>query len=90
MIYVVAESFFAFLYSMKRLHLGNWRLFGAIQVLRKAVGGGGGVSDFLRNSEHYEGVRINLISVTRGPSFQKKPHVTLKWSLSIIHLVFEQ
>ena len=43
-------------------------LLGAIQVLRNAdgckVGGGGGVK--FSGKKHYEGVRFNVISVTRG------------------------
>ncbi len=37
---------------------------GAIQVLRNAVGGGGGVS--FPEKKRYEGVWFNVISVTRG------------------------
>ena len=39
--------------------------FGAIQVLRNAVGGGR-VSAFLEKIINYEDVRINVISVTRA------------------------
>ena len=61
-----------------------WKLYitlGAIQVLRNADGGGGGGCPFFR----YEGVRFNVISVTRGwvgvqiPG--KKRYVTLEWPL---------
>ncbi len=38
---------------------------GAIQVLRNADGGGEGVSDFTETNR-YEGVMFNVISVTRG------------------------
>ena len=54
---------------------------GAIQVLRNAVGGGG-VS--FPEKKRYEGVRVNVISVTRGlvgvkfPG--KKRYVTLAYS----------
>ena len=54
--------------------------YGAIQVLRNAVGGGGGVS--FPGKKRYEGVRFNGISVTRGwvgvkfPG--KKRYVTLE------------
>ena len=58
----------------------------AIQVLRKAVEGrgGGNVSNFLEKT-HYEDVRFNIISVTRGwvrvkfPG--KKRYITLEWPL---------
>ena len=55
---------------------------GAIQVLRNADGGGG---VRFSGKKHYEGVRFNVISVTRGwvgvqfPG--KKRYVTLKWPL---------
>ena len=55
---------------------------GAIQVLRKAVGGGGCQ---LSRKKCYDGVRFNVISVTRGwvgvkfPG--KKRYVTLEWPL---------
>ena len=58
-----------------------WKLYitlGAIQVLRNADGVGGGCPFF-----RYEGVRFNVISVTRGwvgvqiPG--KKRYVTLEW-----------
>ena len=54
--------------------------YGAIQVLRNADGVGGGVNFF--GKKHYEGVRFNVISVTRGwvgvhiPG--KKHYVTLE------------
>ena len=48
-------------------------MLGGIQVLRNADGGRGGVSHFpgesvtpLRYYLRYEGVRFNVISVTRG------------------------
>ena len=53
---------------------------GAIQVLRNAIGGGG-VS--FPGKKRYEGVRFNVISVTRGwvgvkfPG--KKCYITLEW-----------
>ena len=62
-----------------RLHFQS----GAIQVLRNADGGG--VKSYGRN--RYEGVRFNVISVTRGwvgvqfPG--KKRYVTLEWPLWI-------
>ncbi len=37
---------------------------GVIQVLRNAVGGGGGCQ--LSRKKRYEGIRFNVISVTRG------------------------
>ena len=40
------------------------QLLGAIQVLRNAVGVGGGGVNFSRK-KRYEGVRFNVISVTR-------------------------
>ena len=55
---------------------------GAIQVLCNADGGGGGGVKF-SGKKHYEGVRFNVISVTRGwvgvqiPG--KKRNVTLEW-----------
>ena len=55
---------------------------GAIQVLRNAIGGGG-VS--FPGKKRYEGVRFNVISVTRGwvgVKFPGKKHyVTLEWPL---------
>ena len=57
---------------------------GVIQVLRNAVGDGGGVS--FPGKKRYEGLRFNVISVTRGwvgvkfPG--KKRYVTLEWPLS--------
>ena len=53
---------------------------GAIQVLRNPDGGGGVT---FSGKKRYEGVRYNVISVTRGwvgvqfPG--KKSYVTLKW-----------
>ena len=44
--------------------LSSSSALGAIQVLRNAVGGGR-VLDFPKK-KHYEGVRFNVISVTRG------------------------
>ena len=58
---------------------------GAIQVLRNAVGGGGGVG--IPGKKRYEGVQFNVISVTRGwvgvkfPG--KKRYVTLEWPLKL-------
>ena len=55
--------------------------FGAIQVSRNAMGVGGGGCQFSRK-KHYEGVRFNVITVTRGwvrvqfPT--KKRYVTLE------------
>ena len=55
-------------------------MIGAIQVLRNAVGGGG--VRFPRKN-HYEGVRFNVISVTRGwvgvKSPEKMRYVTIEW-----------
>ena len=54
---------------------------GAIQVLRNAYGGGWGVK--LSGKKRYEGVKFNVISITRGwVGFQfsgKKRYVTLEW-----------
>ena len=53
---------------------------GAIQVLRNAVGGGGGVK--FSRKKRYEGVKFNVISVTRGwvgVQFpEKKRYLTLE------------
>ena len=55
----------------------------AIQVLRNAVGVGGGVRFPIK--KRYVGVRFNVISITRGwvgvkfPG--KKRYVTLEWSI---------
>ena len=52
-------------------------------MLRNADGGGGGVT--FSGKQHYEGVRFNVISVTRGwvgvqfPG--KKRYVRLEWPL---------
>ena len=55
---------------------------GAIQVLRNADGGGGGVSHFL-GKKRYEGIGYNVISVTRGWVGVQFPggkrYVTLEW-----------
>ena len=59
--------------------------FGAIQVLRNAVGGGGVI--FPAGKKIYEGVWFNVISVTRGwvgvkfPG--KKRCITLEWPILI-------
>ena len=54
---------------------------GAIQVLRNAVGGGVSFPE----KKRYEGVRFNVISVTRGWVGVKFPgqkrYVTLEWPL---------
>ena len=51
-------------------------------MLRNADGGGGWVSIF-SGKKRYEGVRFNVISVTRGwvgvQCPQKKRYVTLEW-----------
>ena len=51
-------------------------------MLRSAGGGGGGGINF-SGKKHYEGVRFNVISVTRGsvgvPFPEKKRYVTLEW-----------
>ena len=58
-------------------------LYGAIQVLRNSDGGGG--VQFYRK-KHYEGVRFNVIGITRGwvgVQFpEKKRCVTVEWPLS--------
>ena len=56
-------------------------------MLRNADGGGGGVK--FSRKKRYEGVRFNVISVTRGwgSNFQKKAlYVTLEWPLETIHV----
>ena len=57
-------------------------LLGAIQILRNADGGGGVK---FSGKKRYEGIRFNVISVTRGwvgVQFQgKKRYVTLEWPL---------
>ena len=45
-------------------HLKSYPQFGAIQVLRNADGGRGCVQ--FSGKKRYEGVRFNVISVTRG------------------------
>ena len=64
-------------------------LYGAIQVLRNAVGGGG-VS--FSGKKRYERVRFNVISVTRGwvgVKFPGKKHyVTLEWPQCVLALVW--
>ena len=54
---------------------------GAIQELRNADGGGG--CTLFQEKKHSEGVRFNVISVTRGwvvaPFPGKKRYVTLEW-----------
>ena len=47
-----------------KTYIGASTAFGAIQVLRNADGGGGGVN--FSGEKHYEGVMFNVISVTRG------------------------
>ena len=53
----------------------------AIQVLRNADGVMGGVT--FSGKKHYEGVRFNVISVTRGwvgsNFLKKKRYVILEW-----------
>ena len=53
-------------------------LHGAIQVLRNAM-----VGVSFPGKKHYEGVRINVISVTRGwgPNSLGKCYITLEWPL---------
>ena len=58
--------------------------YGVIKVLCNAVGVGvGGVS--FPGKKHYEGVRFNVISITRGwvgvKFTGKKHYVTLEWPL---------
>ena len=52
-------------------------------MLRNTDGVGGGVK--FSGKKHYEGIRFNVIGVTRGwvgSNFQKKRYVTLEWPLS--------
>ena len=60
-------------------------MLGAIQVLRNPDGGGG-VRFF--GKKRYEGVRFNVISVTRGcvgvQFLWKKRYVTLEWPLRAV------
>ena len=55
-------------------------------MLHNADGGGGVI---FSGKKHYEGVRCNAISVTRGcvgVQFpEKKRYVTLEWPLTILH-----
>ena len=63
-------------------NLNDIILFGAIQVLRNAVGVGG-VS--FSEKKRYEGAKFNVISITRrwvGVKFPGKKHyVTLEWPI---------
>ena len=61
-------------------------------MLRNADGGGGGVK--FSRKKRYEGVRSNVISVTRGwvgvqfPG--KKRYVTLEWPLNLILVAYSR
>ena len=56
-------------------------------MLRNAMGGGGGVQ-LSRKKKRYEGVRFNVISVTRGwvgvKFTGKERYVTLEWPIKEI------
>ena len=62
--------------------------FGAIQVLRNADGGGGGGGVRLYGKKRYEGVRFNVISVTRGwvgVQFPEKKALRNSWMAPFVH-----
>ena len=71
--------------SVSNDHMPTTDLLGAIQVLRNTDRGGGGGGVKFSRKKRYEGVRFNVISVTRGwvgVQFpEKKRYVTLEWPL---------
>ena len=74
--------------QLKRRISYDYYVYGAIQVLRNADRGGGGLR--FSGKKRYEGVMFNVISVTRGwvgVQFpEKKRYVTLEWPLCSILL----
>ena len=64
--------------------------YGAIQVLRNAMGrrGGGGGGTRIRSGQHYKVARSNIISVTRGgwvSNLQKK-HLNVLYIIVCVSL----